>query len=97
MTPLSKRQEMAVALSEWLRARGAWCTSPLPLRDGTPLRVDIVADDAERLHRELVQRGYAVSQCGIGQRFSYEGPIPTVTLEVRLPPDRPTVSTKQVA
>jgi hypothetical protein len=88
MTPLSARQELAQSLNEWLRSRGAWCTSPLPLRDGTPLRVDTVVDDAERLHRELVQKGYAVSQCGIGQRFSYEGPVSTVTLEVRLPREK---------
>jgi hypothetical protein len=97
MTPLNKRQETAAALNDWLRARGAWCTSPLPLRDGTPLRVDTVVDDAERLLTELTRRGYTVQQCGVGQRFSYEGPIPTVTLEVRLPPDRPAVPTTSAA
>jgi hypothetical protein len=97
MAPLTKRQELAQSLNDWLRSRGAWAMSPLPLRAGTPLRVDVVADDAEQLISELVNRGYVVTSNGAGQRFSYEGPIPTVTFEIRLPADKSAEPTKKVA
>ena len=56
--PLTKRQAVAARLAQELRGLGADCVSPLPLRDGSSLRIHIREEDIKRVLQALKDGGW---------------------------------------
>ena len=57
---LSPRQKLAQGLSEWAERNGAKVISPLPLKDGTALRLDTPSINAAQVSADLTKLGFSI-------------------------------------
>jgi len=96
---LTRRQELAEALSETLRKLGAFVTNPMPLGDSDRLRFDIPRDACALVCGKLLSLGWRPFPLGETTRVLPSGnaalPQQVCVYELMLPKDKPPPPARQ--
>jgi hypothetical protein len=99
VTMLTRRQELAQALTDTLRNLGAFVSNPLPLRDNDALRFDIPRDACTLVCGKLLSWGWRPFPLGETTRILPEGnaalPQQVMVYELMLPRDKPPPPARQ--
>src|SRR5262245_8452328 len=91
MANLTARQLQAEVLCRDLQRLGAWCLSPLPLREDSRLRFQVLSGDQDELLEMLTNAGWNPVFCNHGLRFTPQGAKPSIIYEIDIEHERPAV------
>src|SRR5262245_61470187 len=91
MANLTSRQLQAEVLCRDIQRLGAWCLSPLPLREDSRLRFQVLDGDHEELLEMLTNAGWSPILCNHGLRFTPEGAKPSIIYEIEIEHERQAV------
>jgi len=91
MANLTSRQLQAEVLCRDLQRLGGWCLSPMPLRDDSRLRFQVLDGDHEELLEMLTNAGWSPILIQHGLRFTPQGAKPSIIYEIDIEHERPAV------
>jgi hypothetical protein len=92
MANLTSRQLQAEVLCRDLQRLGAWCLSPMPLREDARLRFQVLTGEHEELLEHLSNAGWSPILCNHGLRFTPEGAKPSIIYEIDIEHERQPVA-----
>src|SRR5262245_10503432 len=91
MANLTARQLQAEVLCRDIQRLGAWCLSPMPLREDSRLRFQVLEGDQDELLEMLTNAGWNPVFCNHGLRFTPQGAKPSIIYEIDIEHERPAV------
>lgn len=91
MANLTARQLQAEVLCRDIQRLGGWCLSPLPLRESSRLRFQVLDGDHEEILEALSNAGWNAILIQYGLRFTPHGAKPSIIYEIDIEHERPAV------
>jgi hypothetical protein len=95
---LSERETLLRDLFNSIAKAGGFVTSPMPLKQGMPMRFEAQPERGREIADHLAQRGFKVSNAGEGTRMLPKGrdvaPQMVLVYELAIPGEKPAPETE---